>query len=222
MVERRSAYPRQRVFIVDDHPLVREWLTNVINQQWNLTVCGESEGREGCIEAIEKKRPHLAIIDISLKDCSGFDLIGEIKRRAPQVPIMVLSMHSSQLHVRRAFRAGASGYVVKTEPTRQICKAIRDVLSGVPFVSEEIATFSHSRTPENNFDLTLLSGREIAIFRFLGRGNSTRKIADILGISIKTVQVHCGNIRRKLGVRGAADLFSIAVRWNERHGADLG
>jgi DNA-binding NarL/FixJ family response regulator len=161
MVERRSAYARQRVFIVDDHPLVREWLTNVINQQWDLTVCGESEGREGCIEAIEKKRPHVAIVDISLKDCSGFDLIGEIKRRAPQVQIMVLSMHSSPLHARRAFRAGANGYVVKTEPTQRICKAIRDVLNGVPFVSEKIASFSNSRTPEGDLDLTLLSEREI-------------------------------------------------------------
>ena len=222
MVERRSAYARQRVFIVDDHPLVREWLTNVINQQWDLTVCGESEGREGCIEAIEKKRPRIAIIDISLKDCSGFDLMGEIKRRAPQVQIMVLSMHSSPFYARRAFRAGAIGYVVKTEPTRQICKAIRDVLNGIPFVSEEIASFSHSRTSEDNLDFTLLSGREIEIFRCLGRGHSTREISRNLGISIKTVQVHCGNIRGKLGVRGAPDLFSIAVRWNERYGADLG
>ncbi len=222
MVERRSVQARQRVFIVDDHPLVRDWLTHAINQQWDLTVCGESGGREGCIEAIEKKRPHLAIVDLSLKDCSGFDLIGEIKRRAPHVQILVLSMHSSPFHARRAFRAGADGYVVKTEPTRRICQAIRDVLNGVRFVSEEIASFSDSRIPEDNFDLTILSGREIQIFRFLGRGNSTRKIACLLGISIKTVQVHCGNIRGKLGVRGAADLFRVAVRWNERYGADLG
>jgi DNA-binding NarL/FixJ family response regulator len=222
MVERRSAHARQRVFIVDDHPLVREWLANVINQQWDLTVCGESEGRENCIEAIEKKKPDVAIVDISLKDCSGFDLIAEIKQRVPHVEIIVLSMHSSPLYAKRALRAGASGYVVKRETTRRICKAIRDVLHGVPYVSKEVASSSYPPASEENFDLALLSERELEIFRCLGRGNPTRQIAKALGISIKTVQVHCGNIREKLGIPGAAELYSVAVRWNERHQEDLG
>jgi DNA-binding NarL/FixJ family response regulator len=222
MVERRSAHARQRVFIVDDHPLVREWLANVINQQWDLTVCGESEGRENCIEAIEKKKPDVAIVDISLKDCSGFDLIAEIKQRVPHVEIIVLSMHSSPLYAKRALRAGASGYVVKRETTRRICKAIRDVLHGVPYVSKEVASSSYPPASEENFDLALLSERELEIFRCLGRGNPTRQIAKALGISIKTVQVHCGNIREKLGIPGAAELYSVAVRWNERHQGDLG
>jgi DNA-binding NarL/FixJ family response regulator len=222
MVERRSVHARRRVFIVDDHPLVREWLANVINQQWDLTVCGESEGRETCIEAIEKKRPHVAIVDLSLKDCSGFELIAEIKQRVPQVEIIVLSMHSSPLYAKRAFRVGASGYVVKRETTRRICKAIRDVLNGVPYVSKEVASSSDPPTSEENFDLSLLSERELEIFRCLGRGNPTRQIANALNISIKTVQVHCGNIREKLGIPGAAELYSVAVRWNERHREDLG
>jgi DNA-binding NarL/FixJ family response regulator len=222
MVERRSAHARQRVFIVDDHPLVREWLANVINQQWDLTVCGESEGRENCIEAIEKKKPDVAVVDISLKDCSGFDLIAEIKQRVPHVEIIVLSMHSSPLYAKRALRAGASGYVVKRETTRRICRAIRDVLHGVPYVSKEVAASSHPPASEENFDLALLSERELEIFRCLGRGNPTRQIAKALGISIKTVQVHCGNIREKLGIPGAAELYSVAVRWNERHREDLG
>ena len=222
MVERRSAHARQRVFIVDDHPLVREWLANVINQQWDLTVCGESEGRENCLEAIEKKKPDVAIVDISLKDCSGFDLIAEIKQRVPHVEIIVLSMHSSPLYAKRALRAGASGYVVKRETTRRICKAIRDVLHGVPYVSKEVASSSYPPASEENFDLALLSERELEIFRCLGRGNPTRQIAKALGISIKTVQVHCGNIREKLGIPRAAELYSVAVRWNERHREDLG
>jgi DNA-binding NarL/FixJ family response regulator len=222
MAERRSAHARQRVFIVDDHPLVREWLANVINQQWDLTVCGESEGRENCLEAIEKKKPDVAIVDISLKDCSGFDLIAEIKQRVPHVEIIVLSMHSSPLYAKRALRAGASGYVVKRETTRRICKAIRDVLHGVPYVSKEVASSSYLPASEENFDLALLSERELEIFRCLGRGNPTRQIAKALGISIKTVQVHCGNIREKLCIPGAAELYSVAVRWNERHREDLG
>ena len=220
-VERRSSPARQRVFLVDDHPLVREWLANVINQQWDLAVCGESEGRENCIEAIEKKRPHVAIVDISLKDCSGLDLIAEIKQRVPQVGIIVLSMHSSALYARKALGAGASGYVVKRETTKQICKAIREVINGAVYVSKEVAFSSEPPTQEENFDLTLLSERELEIFQRLGRGNPTRQIASALGISIKTVQVHCGNIREKLGLPGATELYSVAVRWNERHQREL-
>jgi DNA-binding NarL/FixJ family response regulator len=201
---------------VDDHPLVREWLANVINQQPDLMVCGQSEGREGCLEAIQKKRPDVAVVDISLKDCSGFDLITEIKQSSPRIEIIVLSMHDSPLYARRALRAGARGYVVKRETTRKICNAIRDVLNGTPYISEESAAVETADVaPE--VDLALLSDRELEIFRFLGLGNPTRQIAETLGISIKTVQVHCGNIREKLGIQGATELLSAAVRWNEHH-----
>jgi DNA-binding NarL/FixJ family response regulator len=111
--------------------------------------------------------------------------------------------------------------VVKSETTRRICNAIRDVLNGVPYVSKELATSADPPTSEENFDIALLSEREIEIFRYLGRGNPTRQIANTLCISIKTVQVHCSNIRQKLGLLGAAELYSVAVRWNERHPEDL-
>ena len=221
MTERRAVPARQRVFLVDDHPLVREWLANVINQQSDLTVCGESEGRENCVEAIEKKKPHVAVVDLSLRDGSGFDLIAEIKQHVPHVEVIVLSMHSSSLYARKALRAGASGYVVKRETTKQICKAIREVLNGAIYVSTEIALPSESRTAEENVDLTQLSDRELEIFECLGRGHPTRQIADKLGISIKTVQVHCGHIREKLGLPGATELYTVAVRWNERHRPDV-
>jgi DNA-binding NarL/FixJ family response regulator len=211
-----STRTRRRVFLVDDHPLVREWLANVINQQADLIVCGQSEGREGCIEAIDKKRPDVAIVDISLKDCSGFDLIAEIKQHAPRIEIIVLSMHDSPLYARRALRAGATGYVVKRETTRKICNAIREVLNGNTYISQEFPS-PIGPGPAEEVDLALLSERELEIFRFLGLGNSTRQIAETLGISVKTVQVHCGNIREKLGIQGSTELHSAAVRWNEHH-----
>jgi DNA-binding NarL/FixJ family response regulator len=220
LAERPPARTRRRVFLVDDHPLVREWLANVINQQADLMVCGQSEGREGCIDAMEKKRPDVAVVDISLKDCSGFDLISEIKQRIPHVEVIVLSMHDSPLYARRALRAGATGYVVKRETTRKICNAIRDVLNGTPYISQEATPPPDSAIPPEEVDLSLLSERELEIFRFLGLGNSTRQISDALGISIKTVQVHCGNIREKIGIHGATELLSAAVRWNERHALD--
>jgi len=215
-----STRARRKIFLIDDHPLVREWLANVINQQPDLIVCGQTEGREGCIDAIEKKRPDVAIVDISLKDCSGFDLITEIKQRAPRVEVIVLSMHDSPLYARRALRAGASGYVVKRETTRKICTAIRDVLKGTQYISQDAVSSSVGDTPSDEVDLTLLSERELEIFHFLGLGNSTRQICETLGISIKTVQVHCGNIREKLSLRGATDLLSAAVRYHEHHAPD--
>jgi len=220
LAERPIAKTRRRVFLIDDHPLVREWLANVINQQNDLTVCGQSEGREGCLDAIEKKRPDVAVVDISLKDCSGFDLIAEIKQSFPRMEIIVLSMHDSPLYARRALRAGAKGYVVKRETTRKICNAIRDVLDGATYISAEAAHPPEESLPAEDVDLALLSERELEIFRFLGLGNSTRQISDALGISIKTVQVHCGNIREKIGIHGSTELLSAAVRWHERHGPD--
>lgn len=218
-LERTSTRMRRKVFLVDDHPLVREWLANVINQQADLIVCGQSEGREGCIDAIEKKKPDACVIDISLKDCSGFDLIAEIKQHAPKTEIVVLSMHDSPLHARKAIRAGATSYVVKRETTKKICNAIRDALDGTRYISQEMAPEEEGAVAEREIDPTLLSEREQEIFRFLGLGNPTRQIAETLGISIKTVQVHCGNIREKLGIHGATELLSAAVRWHEHHGA---
>ena len=211
-----STRTRRRVFLVDDHPLVREWLANVINQQDDLMVCGQSEGRDGCLDAIDKKRPDVAVVDISLKDCSGFDLITEIKQHLPRIEIIVLSMHDSPLYARRALRAGATGYVVKRETTRKICNAIREVLNGNTYISQEFSS-PIGPGPAEEVDLALLSERELEIFRFLGLGNSTRQIAETLGISVKTVQVHCGNIREKLGIQGSTELHSAAVRWNEHH-----
>jgi DNA-binding NarL/FixJ family response regulator len=221
VADRTSIKTRRKVFLVDDHPLVREWLANVINQQADLIVCGQTEGREGCIDAIEKKRPDVVVVDISLKDCSGFDLISEIKQRFPRVEIIVLSMHDSPLYARRAMRAGATGYVVKRETTRKICNAIRDVLDGTRYISAEANPQAEGASlPTNEVDLALLSDRELEIFQFLGLGNSTRQISDSLGISIKTVQVHCGNIREKLGLHGSTELLSAAVRWHEHHAQD--
>lgn len=212
------AQARRKVFLVDDHPLVREWLANVINQQPDLVVCGQAEGRADSLEAIVRKRPDVAIVDLSLQDCSGFDLIAEIKQRAPSVEVVVLSMHDSVLYARRAIGAGAAAYVVKRETTRKICSAIRAALQGRHYISQMPAqTREAGFPPVEHLDLSALSERELEIFRFLGLGNSTRHIADTLGISIKTVQVHCGNIREKLGIESPTELLSAAVRWNERH-----
>ena len=214
---------RRRVFLVDDHPLVREWLANVINQEPDLIVCGQTEGKAGCLEAVEKKRPDVVIVDLSLKDGSGLDLIEDLKCQDPGLEIIVLSMHDAAIYAQRAIRAGATGYVVKRETTKKFCKAISSVLSGVPYISDQLGSglqekMTISAISGGEEEIALLSDRELEVFRLLGMGESTRHISEALQISIKTVQVHCGNIREKLGLDSGTELLSWAVRWNERNG----
>ncbi|HEX4084114.1 MAG TPA: response regulator transcription factor [Chthoniobacteraceae bacterium] len=211
---------RRRVFLVDDHPLVREWLANVIARQRDLFFCGHAEGQPGCTGAVLKKRADLVIVEVSLKEYSGFDLIAEIKRSLPRVKIVVLTDQENAASARRAISAGAAGYILKRESTPDILSAIRRVLAGDSYISRDALSRHEPAAGREEPNLAPLSGRELEIFHLLGAGKSTRHIAEALGISIKTVQVHCGHIREKCGFGGPSDLLSSAIRWNERHVAD--
>lgn len=213
-----SHSPKRRVFLVDDHPLVREWLTTLINQKDDLAVCGEAESAPVALEAIEKLQPDVAVIDITLASGSGLDLIKDLKRCCPEVAIVVLTMHDESLYAERALRAGARGYVMKRETTKKIIAAIRSVIDGRLYVSDE---FKHS-VAEKLFDGTAgesavgqLSDRELEVFRMLGQGIETRRISESLGLSMKTVQAYCARIKEKLNLSNATELLREAVRWWE-------
>ena len=215
-----SPSPKRRVFLVDDHPLVREWLTTLINQKDDLAVCGEAETAPAALEAIEKLQPDIAVIDITLANGSGLELIKDLKRCCPKVAIVVLTMHDESLYAERALRAGARGYVMKRETTKKIIVAIRSVLEGRLYVSDD---FKHS-VAEKLFDGTAgepvvgqLSDRELEVFRMLGQGIETRRISDSLGLSMKTVQVYCARIKEKLNLSNATELLREAVRWWENN-----
>src|SRR2546427_6849273 len=130
---------KRKVFLVDDHPLVREWLTNLINQQPDLVVCGESESAPDALQAIVEAKPDVAIVDISLKDSSGIELVKSLKQCRPVVSVLVLSMHDESLYAERALRAGAAGYIMKRETTRKVIDAIRRVLEGRLYISDTVA-----------------------------------------------------------------------------------
>lgn len=213
-------HSKLRVFLVDDHPLVREWLTNLLNTQPDLRVCGEAETGPQALRGILAAKPNIAIIDISLKDSSGIELIKDLKLGLPGLAVLVLSMHEESHYAERALRAGASGYIIKRETTRKIITAIRQVLAGQIYLSNEIATalaaqYVTGKSHAENSPIEQLSDRELEVFELLGQGRGTRQIAETLRVSVKTVQAYCGRIKEKLNLGSATELLREAVRWHE-------
>jgi len=209
---------KRRVFLVDDHPLVREWLTTLIDQQKDLVVCGEAEDAPQALRAIEDLQPDVAVVDVTLASGSGIELVKDVRRLAPNIAVVVLSMHDEALYAERALRAGARGYVMKRETTKKIIIAIRDVLEGRLYVSEEFRTSMAEKFIDGKAGgspVDQLSDRELEVFRRLGQGQDTRRISEALGISIKTVQVYCARIKEKLNLANATELLREAMRWWE-------
>ena len=214
--------PKRRVFLVDDHPLVREWLTNLINQQPDLEVCGEAENVADALRGIASTNPELAVIDITLNAASGLELIKDIRIQHPSVATIVLSMHEEELYAERAMRAGARGYVRKRETSKNILAAIRRVLEGGIYVSEKLSNAMALKFLEGkeavgvaSSRIEQLSDRELEVFRLLGQGLSTSQIAQQLHISLKTVQAHCVRAKEKLSLTTAAELVREAILWEE-------
>jgi DNA-binding NarL/FixJ family response regulator len=212
--------PKARIFVVDDHPLVREWLTNLIHQQPDLAVCGEAEAPAEALQAIARWKPDIAIIDISLKGGSGIELIKNIRALRVPVAVIVLSMHDENLYAERAVRAGARGYIMKRETAGKVIVAIRQVLDGKLYLSDRLKAsfaekFLDGNTPASGAAVEQLSDRELEVFQLLGQGYETRQIAETLHVSMKTVQAFCARIKEKLKLRSATELLREAVRWHE-------
>lgn len=206
--------------MVDDHPLVREWLANLINQQIDMLVCGEAANAPTALELLGQTKPDIAIVDISLEGGSGIELIKNIKALYSGVIVIVLSMHDEMLYAERALRAGARGYIMKREATKKVLQAIRCVLEGKLYVSEKVnemmtEKFVVGRSPATDSPIAQLSDRELEVFQLLGRGLSTRQIADDLHISFKTVQAFCARIKEKLKLANATELLREAIRWHD-------
>ncbi len=211
---------KSRIFLVDDHPLVREGLANLINGQDDLIVCGEAEDSAGAMAGIVKTRPDVALIDISLKNESGLELVKDLESQCPLVAIIVLSMHDEALYAERALRAGARGYVMKRETTKSVLASIRRVLQGGVYLSEQVVNsmarrLSSPRKTAASSPVERLSDRELEIFRLLGQGRTTSQIADDLHLSLKTVQAYCARAKEKFGVNSLGELLRAAIRWED-------
>lgn len=221
MVEPATQREKKRVFLVDDHPMIRERLIQIIEREPDLAVGGEAADGPQAIKAILETEPHVVVLDISLKSSSGLELIKTLQKQRPYLPILVLSMHDESLYAMRAIRAGASGYITKVAPSREVLVAIRRVLEGGIYFSQVI----QHRIVENQIGrgsktadpIEQLTDRELEVLQLLGRGFETRRIADELGIGIKSVEAYRVRIKEKLGFKSATELLFYAMQQVQGH-----
>jgi len=211
---------KRRIFLVDDHPLVCEGLTEMINRQRDMEVCGEAHSAAEALQAIQELRPDAALVDLTLASGSGLELIKDLRVCCPETVLVVLSMHDESTYAERALRAGARGYVMKREATKKVILALRQVLEGGIFVSDAFARAMtekqiEAHMPKKGTSISSLSDRELQVFEMLGTGAQTRDIAQSLNISLKTVQTHCARMKEKLGVGSLNELMREAIRWVE-------
>lgn len=208
---------KRRVFLVDDHPIVRQGLAQLINHETDLAVVGEGEDAYGALRSIREARPDLVLVDVSLKDSDGIELVKELKSQFSDLPVLVLSMHDESLYTERALRAGASGYIMKQEAPEILLSAIRTVLSGNVYTSPKMGAALLQRMvggKKNRGDLPMdrLTDRELEVFRMIGGGKSVKEIAENLFLSVKTVEAHREHIKEKLNIKSSAELLRFAIR----------
>jgi DNA-binding NarL/FixJ family response regulator len=207
-----------RVFLVDDHPIVRHGIAQLLSGEADLEVCGQADDARTALDAVVAASPHVITVDVSLGTTSGVDLIGELKRRTPDVGVLVVSMHDERLYAERSLRAGAAGYVMKHEATDMIVRAIRTVAAGGIHVSETISSrllrlWAASGAPPNSSMLDRLSNRELHVLELIGRGLGTRAISELLHVSVKTVESYRARLKEKMNLASGLELMRFAVRW---------
>ena len=213
------AAAKSRVFVVDDHPIVRQGLALMINREPDLVVCGEAEEAHAALLAIEELRPDVLVVDISLPGPDGIDLVKTVRARHAGLPVLVLSMHDESIYAERALRAGANGYIMKQEATERVLIAIRRILKGEVYLSDRAASrvvkqYVRGPAAARPSPLSDLSDRELEVFRLIGEGHGTREIADALHLSVKTVETYQTHIKEKLALRNARELVQHAIEWN--------
>ncbi len=224
-----TATDKLRVVVVDDHPMFRDRLAQIINHELDMTVCAEAEDAQQALATIEHTTPDLAIIDITLDGNSGLELIKSIRALGLKIPLLVLSMHDESLYAERSLRAGANGYITKRQPAAEVVSAIRRILAGDVYLSNKMtAGFLRSLTTgsggaggtkEYSQPINRLTDRELEVLELIGLGRTTREIAATLQLGVATVDTYRARIKEKMNFRNAVELQHYAIRWvREREG----
>ena len=212
-----SGSSKTRVFIVDDHPVVRQGLAQMIGQQADFTVCGEAADVSTALKMIQELTPDMAVVDLNLKDSSGLDLIRDLKVRLPNLPVLVLSMYDESFYGERAIRAGARGYLMKTEAPEKVILALQRIRGGGIYLSDSISQAILGRlsalSANKSAPIECLTDRELEVFRLIGEGLRPRDIANRLHLSVKTIETYREHLKAKLNLATAGDLLQYAIRW---------
>jgi DNA-binding NarL/FixJ family response regulator len=206
------------ILIVDDHPIVRQGLENLLSQEKSMEVCAQAEDAYKAMKAIRELKPDIIVVDISLQDKSGLELIKDIHVQYPDMPILALSMHDENLYAERVLRAGAKGYVMKQQAAEKVIDAIKSIMNGQIYVSEKIAAKMMRKLVGVKSDMGLsmtdrLSDRELEVFLLIGKGYGTRQISEKLHLSIKTIESYRAHIKEKLNLADATELLQYAIQW---------
>ena len=209
---------KQKVFVLDDHPIVRQGLALLINQEPDLVVSGQAEEAHSALKGIAACRPDIVIVDISLSGPDGLEVIKTIRTTDASLPVLVLSMHEETVYAERALRAGANGYIMKQEATEKVLVALRRILNHEIYVSERIANkllrqYVNGTVTTKQSPISELTDRELEVFRLIGEGHGTRQIAAELHVSVKTVESYQAHIKEKLSLRSARELMQHAIQW---------
>jgi DNA-binding NarL/FixJ family response regulator len=217
---KKSAVKKKQVYLVDDHPIVRQGLIKLIEQEDGLEVCGESGSVAAALLALKTVSPDVILVDISLEDSNGLELIKMVEDLGMQIPMLVLSMHDESLYAEHALRAGASGYVMKQAASNTLIQAIEKVLDGEIYVSKTMSSHMlkmafRTGSEDTRTGTETLSLRELEVFELIGRGNSTREIAEQLHLSVKTIETYRAHIKEKLQLRSGTELMQRAIHWVE-------
>lgn len=214
----RHSETRHKILLVDDHPLTRHGMAQLIDQQPDIVVCAQSENAFEALNAIRSSKPALALVDVSLPGRHGLELIKDVRAMFPEVLVLVVSMHDELLYAERALKAGARGYLMKNQGGEKLLEAIRHVLGGGIYVSPNISAkilndLSNNKRRTSNAEISKLTDREFEIFQLVGQGLTTREISERVHLSAKTVETHRLHIREKLGIRSGPEFIRYAVRW---------
>lgn len=214
---------KYKVVIIDDHPIVRQGLAMMIDQENDLRVCGDASDIPSALEAVREHSPDIAVVDISLGQSSGLNLIEDLTRQYPGLSILALSMHDETLYAERCLRAGAKGYIMKKEPPEKVIVAIKDILNGGIYVSNNLGSkllhkLVAKKSGAADTGVNVLSNRELEVFRLIGQGLKTGKIAEQLNLSVKTIETYIDHIKKKMHFKDSRELFLNAVQWHINEG----
>ena len=218
IARQKGTMGRIQVIVVDDHPAIREAIADIISDKMGIELVGEASNADDAFQIIEKLKPDVAIIDISLEDAHGLDLVQNVKAQYPEIQVIVFSMYDESVYAERAIRAGASGYLMKSEPTQSVVEAIRSVIQGEVYLSRRMASrmlskIANGRSSGPGFAIDQLTDREMAVFQMLGEGFSVQEITDRLNLSRKTVETYRRRVKEKLDFETVAELLQYAVQW---------